>query len=784
VFEKKLCYSDENEWTSERKRLELKEWDEREDANMKLVYDSPAKRWGEALPLGNGQIGAMYYGGWETTILDLTENTFFSGSSDENNQPGADLAFERMREQASRGRYDLVHKTAESFIGRRKNYGTNLPVGNLKICYKNSGLCGKLPEFYERGVDISLGMAWSERKDAKIREEIRISHPDKVLLMRIDSEEEKTFCLSFVPYHGKGGCTDVPHGFSFSADALEKIHCDEEAGVHLEGSCLVKSNGEISWKEEGLWVEKGTHTEIYLAMETDFDQKEVEKKELQWRARMRTLDALEKGLENVIRDQEADMKKLNDGMSLEITGTDSDSGKIPFLFQYGRYLLFCSSREDSKLPAHLQGIWNDDVACRIGWTCDMHLDINTQMNYWPSENTGLSFTALPLFQWILEKLVKKGKDTAQISYGRPGWAAELVSNAWGFAAPYWASPIAPCPTGGVWIATHLWEHYLYTEDEEFLREQAFPVIDGAVDFFRDYVFEEEPGVYGSGPSISPENSFLYEGTSYQISNSCTYEILMIRELFEIYLEAASILQIQNEKVQEVKKKKEGLRPYRILENGCIGEWAHDLPEADPQHRHTSHLLGLFPFAQITPEKTPELCKAARRTIERKLTPPENWEDTGWARSMLMLYEARLGDGEKAYGHIKSMIKHLLEPNQMVYHPPTRGAGAFDHVYELDGNTGLTSCIAEMLVQSHQGVIRLLPALPSAWKSGEVKRFHARGNVEVSLKWKDGKLTEAKLFSQKPRNVRVFYRGVEKEFEIGENPYLITEEMFEKKVECQ
>ncbi len=746
---------------------------------MKLVYDSPAQRWGEALPLGNGQIGAMYYGGWETTCIGLTENTFFSGSSDENNQPGADRAFEKMRKQAVMGHYDLVHETAKGFIGQRKNYGTNLPVGNLKICYKNSGLCGKLPGFYERGVDISLGMAWSERKNVKIREEVRISHPDKVLLMSVDSEEETTFFLSFEPYHGQGSFEKSSCGFSFSAAALETVHCDKEAGVQLEGSCAVRSDGEISWKEEGLWVEKGTHTEIYLAMETDFDQKEVEREELRLRAQMRALAALEKGLEHVIRDQEADMKKLSGGMSLEIEGTDSYSEKIPFLFQYGRYLLFCSSREDSKLPAHLQGIWNDDVACRIGWTCDMHLDINTQMNYWPSENTGLSDCTAPLFHWIREKLVKKGKETARISYGRSGWAAELVSNAWGFAAPYWASPIAPCPTGGVWIATHLWEHYLYTEDAAFLREQAFPVIDGAVDFFREYVFEEAPGVYGSGPSISPENSFLYEGTSYQISNSCTYEILMIRELFEMYLKAADILQIQNEKVQEIKKIQEGLLPYRILENGCIAEWAHDLPEADPQHRHTSHLLGLFPFAQITPETTPELCEAARRTVERKLTPPENWEDTGWARSMLMLYEARLRDGENAYGHIKSMMEHLLEPNLMVYHPPTRGAGAFDHVYELDGNTGLTSCIAEMLVQSHQGVIRLLPALPLAWKSGEVKRFHGRGNVEVSLKWKDGKLTEAKLSSPKSKRVRVFYQGVEKELEIGEKEIRITGEWFEK-----
>lgn len=745
---------------------------------MRLVYDHPAKRWGEALPLGNGQIGAMYYGGWNNTCIGLTENTFYSGSSDENNQPGADRAFARMREAASKGKYDLVHEEAEAFIGVRKNYGTNLPVGNLLIEYKKPLFGEREPEGYRQGLDISLGMAWSERRMGKVREEIRISHPAKVLFLTIDSEEKQEFQIVFQPYHGQGDCCEEEGGCSFWADALETMHCDEEVGVHLEGFFQVESDGVVAWKGGGINVCGGTRTEVYLAMETDFDQEEIPVAEWKEKARQRVLEAAGKGREILIREHEEDMRNLTEGMSLELEGTDEVSKKIPFMFQYGRYLLFSASREDSRLPAHLQGIWNDDVACRIGWTCDMHLDINTQMNYWPSENTGLSESTAPLFRWIREKLVKKGRENARISYGRSGWAAELVSNAWGFAAPYWASPIAPCPTGGVWILTHLWEHYLYTEEEDFLRKEAFPVIEEAVDFFREYVFEEESGVYGCGPSISPENSFLYKGKSYQISNSCTYEILMIRELFEIYEKAAAVLGIDNEKVEQIKKLQKGLRPYRILENGALAEWAHDLPEADRQHRHTSHLLGLFPFAQITPEETPALSEAARCSMERKLNPPENWEDTGWARSMLMLYEARLQNGEKAYEHIKSMMEKLLEPNQMVYHPPTRGAGAFDHVYELDGNTGLTSCIAEMLVQSHNGILRLLPALPKEWEKGEIRNFHARGNITVSLKWSESRLKEAVLTSAKPKRISVMYQGVIREVTVDKESRL-SGEWFEK-----
>lgn len=721
---------------------------------MRLVYKKPASRWGEALPLGNGQIGAMVYGTAECEMIDLTENTFYSGELEQAaNQEGADEAFQRMRLADKNGAYDLVHQEAEAFIGRRESYGTHLPTGKLYVEYQ---LKGTLSE-YERGLDLETGKAWVLRGNDKVRvfEEIRTSHPDKVLMLSIYSNCKTNLKFWFEAYHQEGGMEKAEGGFRFFADALETMHCDKKTGVHLEGALKVATDGVCDWQEEGLQIRSCTWVQAFLTMETNFEDRRVSGEILYQTVQHRCIEAMQMGEVEVIRRHEADMKLLTSGMQLEIEGTDPISEKIPLLFQYGRYLLFCSSREDSKLPTHLQGIWNDDVACRIGWTCDMHLDINTQMNYWPAEFSGLEQTTEPLFRWIEEKLVPEGRKTARISYGLPGWVGELVSNAWGYAAPYWASPIAPCPTGGVWILTHLWEHYLYTQDQKFL-ERAFPLIEEATAFFKAYVYKTEWGAYTCGPSISPENSFLYKGEARQISSGCTYEILMIRELFDIYMKASDALGCpQKVEYKTIQEMREHLLPYRILENGCLAEWNHDLPEADPQHRHTSHLLGVFPFAQITPEETPDLCEAVEKTLQRKLTPAPNWEDTGWARSMLMLYEARLQNGEKAYAHICHMIEHLLEPNFMVYHPPTRGAAAFDHVYELDGNTGLCSCIGEMLVQSHRDRIRLLPALPKAWKSGKVFSFHARGNIVLDLEWKDGALRRAVLRSEKPKYVQVW-----------------------------
>lgn len=731
---------------------------------MKIYSNKPSERWGEAFPLGNGHMGAMVYGSLPVNRIELSENTFFSGEkSRANNQKDAAAAFYRMRELARQGDYPKVHEAAKDFIGIRKNYGTNLPVGRINI---DCGISRGAVSEYERSLDIMNGTAACvfTCEGSAYKEEIFVSHPDNILVCHISKDTKSKIKLSYTNNNAFGKVEYEGSSILFNSYAYENMHCDELRGVMLVGCVQIVTDGICTAMQDGIVVSQAMDIWLYLYMDTDFKREFADIGIAQTRlieeVRGHVARCVEKGFEVIRNCHRKDMSVLMKRVDLQLYGEDHVVGRLPLLFQYGRYLLLSSSRGDSKLPAHLQGVWNDNVACRIGWTCDMHLDINTQMNYWPAERVNLSETTEPLFRWIEKDLAPAGSVTAKESYGLEGWAAELVSNAWGYAAPYWADSIAPCPTGGVWILMHMWEHYLYTLDEQFLRKKAYPLIESAAKFFSQYVFEDEKsGWLTAGPSISPENSFLYNNRAYQISNGCTYEILMIRELFQVYLQACSIAgDVTSGLYKDIAEKAARLLPYRLTGEGSIAEWSHDLPGADKQHRHTSHLLGLFPFSQITPEETPELCAAAKEAIRSKLTPPENWEDTGWARSMLMLYEARLHNGNGAYEHIKSMLEKLLEPNMLVYHPPTRGAGAFDHVYELDGNTGLTTCIAEMLLQSHKGVICLLPALPAAWETGHVSGLKARGNIEVSMAWNKGRLQYAKLTAKNSTTCRIFYRG--------------------------
>ncbi len=730
---------------------------------MKIKSNQPAFKWNEGFPLGNGHMGAMVLSGTKSSRIELSENTFYSGEkSSSNNQEGAAKAFYKMREQAEKGNYDIVHEIAQKFIGIRKNYGTNLPVGSLIV---EHDIAPGAVSGYERSLDIIDGIAegtFSSGQDM-VREEVFISHPEQILVYHIALSGNHETRISFAPGNSFGKTEYGDCFMQFTCFAYETMHCDELCGVMLAGYGQVVTDGICEYTPEGIVIQNASEIQFNLSMKTDFKRQFVTSESglltLIEEGKSQVQTSLTKEFINLRTEHAADIRKFMERTSISLTAKDPVTEKIPLLFQYGRYLLLSSSRSDSKLPAHLQGIWNDNVACQIGWTCDMHLDINTQMNYWPAEVTSLAESGIPLYNWIIQDLSPAGEVTARKTYGLDGWVGELVSNAWGYAAPYWASAIAPCPTGGIWILMQLWEHYQYSEDKEFLLNTAFPLIRSAAVFFNQYVFKDKiTGYFTCGPSISPENSFVHQGKKLQISNGCTYEILMIRELFSVFLASCNILKLEeNSLAEEVSHKLANLIPYRITAEGTLAEWSHDLRAADPQHRHTSHLLGLYPFAQLTPEETPDLCDAAEKTLERKLTPAENWEDTGWARSMLLLYETRLGHGSKAYEHIKNMTDNLLEPNNLVYHPPTRGAYAFDHVYELDGNTGLTTAIAEMLLQSHKGILRLLPALPKNWDEGSATGLLARGNIRVDLYWENGGLRYAKLISKSDKKVRISYK---------------------------
>ncbi|MEI8200161.1 MAG: glycoside hydrolase family 95 protein [Eubacteriales bacterium] len=726
---------------------------------MKIISGKPAGKWGGAFPIGNGHIGGMVYSGIAGDRIDLSENTFFSGEKSlENNRNNASRAFYEMRRQVLGNDFEGALHSSENFTGLRHNYGTNLPVGAFHVDY---GHDSSKAQDYIRTLNIMDGVVKTDYiyENVTFSRTVFASHPHKIMVYRVCAGRPVlNLTAKFTGSGPSYGVSGYETGLDFFADAHESMHSDGKTGVHLCGNITVITDGQVEISDV-IHVRNAAEAVFLIGMSTNF--KEIKTPDEILRDLHKNAESCREYGWEPIRDQHiADFTRYMGRVDLQVRSINY-SGKavddIPLMFQYGRYLLLSSSREDSKLPAHLQGIWNDNVACRIGWTCDMHLDINTQMNYWPGEVTNLPETTQSLFRWIEEDLVPSGRISARESYGLPGWSAEIVSNAWGYSAPYWSAPISPCPTGGVWILTHMWEHYLSTRDVSFLKERVYGLLEEAAAFFAGYVFEDPgTGLLTCGPSISPENGFVINGKTYYSSNGCTYEILMIRELFSIYLEASGILGVENELVRKAAEAVGRLIPYRIEHDGKLAEWSHDYPSMDLQHRHTSHLLGLFPFSQITPEKTPALARAAQASINEKLTPPENWEDTGWARSLLILYAARLHDGQAAFKHIESMLEHLLEENHMIIHPPTRGAGSFDNVYELDGNTGITSGIAEMLLQSYDGVLQLLPALPAEWESGEVKGLIARGGIEVNLYWDNGKLTSAEFLSRENTTCTVIY----------------------------
>lgn len=747
----------------------------------KIWFDSPGTVWHEACPLGNGFMGQMIYGGIGEERIDLSHIAFFSGSDTVNPyREDAVTAFSAAREAAKREDYEEVSCRIQQFMGKRGNYGTNLPVGTLRLSFIRE----REAVSYSRFLDIREGICgvnlrWEKGRQ---RREAFSSHADGVFAMYLEDTSSVGLCFSVS--FGSEGCPyrvyEEEGRLCFDVQALEHVHSDGKEGVCLGGMVRVCTEGGISKTEKGrIFVDGARRAVLYLAMETDY---RTNPKELCGHERIdRSVlsGRISGGLEDYgkIKHRHCmDISARMDRQRLVLEGGEAFCGKsgrflvegvrrggdnrrlTELMYQYGRYLLLSSSREDSPLPAPLQGVWNDNVACRIGWTCDMHLDINTQMNYWISEPGRLGESHLPLFEWMEKRLIPHGRETARLCYGLEGWVGELVSNAWGYAAPYWDRSLSPCPTGGIWQASDYMEHYRFSQDRDFLRKHVLPVLEEAVLFFLSYLFEDEKGRLVGGPSISPENSFLSRGKKQYASNGCTYEMLMIRELFLEYKEIGEELREEGlcapSLLKQVKEALPRLLPYRIRKDAALAEWDHDLEASDPQHRHTSHLLGLFPYSQITPEKTPELAEAAAASVRGKLTPYENWEDTGWARAMLALYSARLHDGKEAGRHLRSMQTVLTGPNLMVMHPPTRGTATRRPVYELDGNTGFSMAVMESLVQSHDGCVRILPALPPEWPNGSLLGAAVRGGIILDIHWKNGHLKE--VWAESPKDMQTVF----------------------------
>jgi alpha-L-fucosidase 2 len=427
-----------------------------------------------------------------------------------------------------------------------------------------------------------------------------------------------------------------------------------------------------------------------------------------------------------------------------------DPALAALLFQFGRYLLIGCSRPDSPLPAHLTGVWSDNVAPRIGWTCDYHLDINTQMNYWIAELTDMPECHLPLMQWMRDTLAPSGRHTAQVLYGLPGWVAHIFSSPWGFTAPGWSIRWGMHPTGGAWIATHLWDHYAFGLDREFLAEHAYPLLKDAAAFYVPYlVADPKTGWLLAGPSSSPETVYVWDGETYAVCMGPTVDRVLIHELLAECIAASTILGVDAELRAQWQAVQAQLPPFQIGKHGQLQEWLEDYEEGLPHHRHTSHLLGVFPYGQITPDGTPELAAAARISADRRQTAPGGYEEGAWGRNLLTLYYARLADGAAAQQSLGILLRVDGDRGLMA---GTKLAPR--NAYEMDYNTGATAGIAEMLLQSHQGYLHLLPALPPVWHTGQVSGLCGRGGFVVSMAWQDGEVHAATVLARQGGPCRV------------------------------
>jgi alpha-L-fucosidase 2 len=422
-------------------------------------------------------------------------------------------------------------------------------------------------------------------------------------------------------------------------------------------------------------------------------------------------------------------------------------------FAYGRYLTIAGSREDSPLPLALQGLWNDGLASSASWTNDFHLDMNTQQNYWAAETTNLAESHEPLIA-LVERLAAAGRDTAATMYGLPGWVAHTVTNAWGYSAPGRGPGWGLHVTAGAWIALHLWDHYDFGRDIDYLRERAYPVLRAAADFFLAYLCPEpEHGWLVTGPSDSPENWYLSrDGEACAVSMGNTCDRVFVDALFSACIDAADQLGVDAELAGRLEQARALLPPFQVGRRGQLQEWLSDWDEAMPSHRHTSHLCALFPVQQISPRRTPELARAAERTIERRQTAP-GWEQTEWAEANFIAYYARLLKGDEAKKHIRALIGDTAGSNLLTF-SKAGVAGAAQNIYSFDGNAGGSAGIAEMLLQSDGQEVELLPALPTDWAHGTVTGLRARAGLTVDIYWTAGRLLRACLTADRTVQMRV------------------------------
>jgi alpha-L-fucosidase 2 len=722
---------------------------------MELWYEQPADEWMESLPIGNGRIGAMTYGGVREETIALNESTMWSGEYNENqNKPFGRKNLDELRKKFFEGKLSEGNRIAgDNLYGRQTTFGTHLPIGDLKI--QSYYPMDKITNYRRAlSLDEAISKVSFTVGDVQYEREYFATNPDGVLVLRFSADKPKSVTMGVsLDLLRKADIIEDNNRLIFTGKVDFPLH--GQGGVNFDGRIAVSAeNGQIEANGTSLQINEADAVTLIVDVRTDYKSPEYKDicEETVRKAKAKSYISLR---EAHVKDYASLFSRVE--LNLGDTGRDTiptdirwknvrdgetDTYLNVLAFQYGRYLTIASSREDSPLPIALQGFFNDNQACNMGWTNDYHLDINTEQNYWVTNVGNLAECNKPLFDYIRDLSVH-GAKTAEVVYGCKGWTAHTTANVWGYTPSSGSIVWGLFPTAGSWIATHLWTQYEYTQDKEYLANVAYPLLKSNAEFLLDYMVEHpENGYLMTGPSISPENWFKVDGEEMVASMMPACDRQLAYEIFSACIQAAGILGIDEVFSSNLQTALSKLPPIQVRANGAISEWFEYDEEAHPNHRHTSHLLALYPFSQITLDKTPELAAAARRTIENRLSA-KDWEDTEWSRANMICFYARLKDPIEAYKSV-NMLQGKLSRENLLTISPAGIAGAPNDIYAFDGNTAGSAGIAEMLIQHHEGYVEFLPCLPKEWKNGSYKGLCIRGGAKVAANWRNSVIDFASL----------------------------------------
>jgi len=751
---------------------------------VRLWYDEPASKWTEAMPLGNGRLGAMVFGTVPKEHLQLNEESLWAGEPTDVYPEDFSENIRKLQELVLEGKISEAAELGPAKLTKSPtSFRSYEPLADLWIEMDRASEVRD----YRRQLDLNTGIATTEYRlgDVRMKHETLISAVDDVLAVRLSASESGMISARIQLTRKKdvkvtaqdsgrlqmdGQIIDIaaPEGYEDNPGG------SGPGGAHMKFAArmLVRANGgTISAEGETLVIENADEAILLLTAATDYS--------LEVMSFNRSIDpgkrtqaildgAADKSWDDLRRDHVAEHSAMFERVSLDLGGSNRDSiatderlnrakageadpALAALYFQYGRYLLMSSSRRPGRLPANLQGIWNE--AMWAPWEADYHLNINLQMNYWPADPANLSETLHPLTDWFM-RLTEKGKASARRLYDADGWVTFTATNPFGRTTPSGSNKGSQFqngvldPLAGAWMAMTLWRHYEFTQDKVFLQKQAYPVLKGAAEFILDYLVEDKDGYLVVVPSTSPENAYIHPdlNKAVRITRGSTYHTSIVRVVFEAVIQGSKILHTDERLRARLESCLQKLPPLRVGADGTIQEWIEDYKERDPKHRHVSHLIGLHPFSLIG-EKNPLLLAAALKTLEKR----GFGGDVGWSNAWKICFFARLGDAEQAHWYLRRLIARNAFGNLMNACWPGR-------VFQIDGNFSGLAGIAEMLLQSHDKQLHLLPALPKAWPDGKVTGLRARGNCEIDMSWENGKLKRAVIKSLTGGPVLIRYQN--------------------------